>query len=91
MRRGGGGKLGLFALRLTEVLAVLEGFLRAAPSAAGMDVFGDWSPPQMRGPCRRALATIEHPTLDVDESHAKTVNEATNRAILECLTQQRYA
>ena len=75
-------------LSLAEILAVLDGFLAAAPSVAGMDVVGDWSPPRIDGLLRRALASIEHPHAKVDPATAQAVNEATNRALLEHLSRK---
>ena len=72
-------------LTLAEILAVLDGFLAAAPSVAGMDVVGDWSPPRIGGLLRRALAAIEHPHDKVDPAAAQAVNEATNQALVEHL------
>lgn len=75
-------------LSLVEILAVLDNFVAAAPSLAGMDVVGDWSPPQIDGLLRRALASIEHPHDKIDPATAQTINEATNRTLLEHLDRK---
>ena len=69
-----------------EVLDVLDAFLRASGSLAGMDVVGDWSPVRLRGLLRWTLHQTEHPRLRVDAAEACRRNEALNLRLLEAVT-----
>jgi hypothetical protein len=75
-------------LSLAQTRVVLETFLSAAGGKlAGMDVVGDWSPVQVDGVFRRFLDSIEHPTLTVDPLAATKINERTNLALLDTITE----
>jgi hypothetical protein len=71
-------------LTLAEVCSTLAAFLRGARgNLIGMDVVGDWSPVQLRGPFRHLLHWTEHPRLTVDPEDAARRNEQTNLVLLE--------
>lgn len=71
-------------LDLKEVRLVLDAFLRAAQGRlVGMDLLGDWSPVQLRGPLRYFLHLTEHPRLEIEAGDATQRNEWTNLALLE--------
>lgn len=73
-------------LELSEVQALLRGFVRAAAGRlAGMDIVGDWSPVVVRGWLRRLLHATEHPSLFVQPEEADAVNDRTNEKLLDTL------
>jgi len=73
-------------LVLSEVQTILRAFLRAAHGQlAGIDILGDWSPVQVRGPLRRLLHLTEHPPLKVDPVTATRRNARTNLALVETI------
>jgi hypothetical protein len=73
-------------LRLSEVLATLTAFVRAADGRlAGMDVVGDWSSVEVQGLFRKFFHWTEHPSLTVEADAAARVNERTNRTLLATL------
>lgn len=67
----------------TEVLEVVEEFVKASAGLHGIDVVGDWSPIRVTGAFRRLLDWVEHPRLHVDELAAQEINEAFNLALVE--------
>jgi hypothetical protein len=71
-------------LRLTEVGALLEVFLKnAGGKLVGMDIVGDWSPVRLRGLFRRFFHWTEHPRLAVNPAEATRCNERTNLTLLD--------
>lgn len=76
-------------LKLAEVQAVVQTFLRAAGgNLAGMDTPGDWSPVRTEGLLRRFLHVTEHPALALDPTRAACCNERVNIALLETIQQE---
>lgn len=69
-------------LTAEEVRLILGHLLDTAPSLAGMDVVGDWSPVETHGTLRRVLHWTEHAALDMDAARARELNEPFNRALL---------
>lgn len=79
-------------LDFPEALTILTAFRDAAGGRlAGMDVTGDWSPVEVRGPLRRWLDWTEHPRLTVDPSEAATCNARTNAALMQHFVPRRFA
>jgi hypothetical protein len=79
-------------LDLPEVTTILTAFRDAAGGRlAGMDVTGDWSPVDVRGPLRRWLDWTEHPRLTVDPCEAAERNARTNVALVQHLVSRRFA
>jgi hypothetical protein len=75
-------------LSLDEVCEVLTAF---GAGLAGMDVTGDWSPVEVRGPMRRWLDWSEHPPLAVNAVEAAVTNARTNAAIVEMVVSEASA
>jgi hypothetical protein len=73
-------------LQSSEMLDVLDAFLRASAGLAGMDVVGDWSAVRVEGFLRSWLHRTEHPPLNVDPEEAQARNEALNLAVLRAVT-----
>ena len=74
------------AMRLDQVLHAIER-LAAHRRVLGVDVCGDYSPPEFRDPFRYTLARLDHPRQPKFDGAMAAVNNATNARIAARLEQ----
>ena len=75
-----------------EELLLLLGLIRDNLEIVGFDITGDYSPALTAGAIRKFASRLDHPrrvrALDCPESEVSSINEGTNRRILELLFKQ---
>jgi arginase family enzyme len=73
------------AMPLSHITTALER-LSSGCNIVGVDVCGDYSPPQFATSFQAVLAYFDHPAISPPSASARAINAATNARLLDCLT-----